>query len=84
MRIGNLLNANQRLSFPWPKCSLLLIVRHILENRNDHPSLVSHGGRTPGTLDFANAFLFPGVNCRMELLPLRAVGTGKNKAGCHG
>ena len=34
-----------------------------------HPSLVSPGGRTPGTLDFANAFLFPGVNSRRELVP---------------
>ena len=41
------------------KCSLLLIVRHILEIRNDHPWSVSHGSHTPGTLDFANAFLFP-------------------------
>ena len=36
---------------------------------NDHPLLVSHGGHTPGTLDFANAFLFPGVNSRTELVP---------------
>ena len=51
------------------KCSLLLIVRHILEIRNGHPSFVSHGSRTPETLDFANAFLFPGVNSRTELVP---------------
>ena len=50
------------------KCSLLLIVRHIFEIRNDHRLLVSHGGRTPGTSDFANAFLFPGVNSRAELV----------------
>ena len=50
------------------KCSLLLIVRHILEIRNDHRSLVSHGGHTPGTSDFANAFLFPGVNSRAGLV----------------
>ena len=51
------------------KCLLLLIVRNILEIRNDHPWLVSHGGHTPGTSDFANAFLFPGVNSRAELVP---------------
>ena len=43
------------------KCSLLLIVRHILEIRNEHRSLVSHGGRAYGTSDFANN--------RAELVP---------------
>ena len=37
--------------------------------RDDHNSLVSHGSRTPGTLDCANAFLFPGGNSRTELVP---------------
>ena len=49
------------LLFGCLKCSLLLIVHHILETRNDHRWLVSHGGHTPGTSNFANAFLFPGV-----------------------
>ena len=34
--------------FGYLKCSLLLIVRHILEIRSDHALLVSHGGHTPG------------------------------------
>ena len=61
------------------KCLLILIVRHIREIRNDHRSLVSHCGHTARTLDFANAFLFPGVNSRTELVrPDRccAVGSG--------
>ena len=65
---GSRFRPNSRL-FRCLKCLLLLIVRHILKIRNDHPSLASHGGHTPGTLDFANAFLFPGVNSRTELVP---------------
>ena len=71
---GSRFRLSSRL-FGCLKCSLLLIVRHILEIRNDHRSLVSHGGHTPGTSDFANAFFFPGVNSRTELVPwLRANG----------
>ena len=66
---GNRFRLSSRL-FGCLKCSLLLTVRHILEIRNDHRSLVNHGGHTPGTSDFANAFLFPGVNSRAELVPL--------------
>ena len=65
------------------KCSLLLIVHHILEIRNDHCSLVIHCGHTPGTSDFANAVLFSVVNSRAELAPspFRAVSSGiKNTA----
>ena len=51
------------------KCLLLLLVRHILEIRNDHRSLVSHDGHTPELQTSLNAFLFPGVNSRAELIP---------------
>ena len=64
---GSRFRLSSRL-FGCLKCSLLLIVRHILEIRNDHRSLVSHSGHTSGTSDFANAFLFPGVNRWVELV----------------
>jgi hypothetical protein len=51
--------------------------------------MVSHARDHWRTLDFANAFVFPGVNSRAELVPsrrgltpgtaLRAVGLGINK-----
>ena len=65
---GSRFRLSSRL-FGYLKCSLLLIVHHILEISNDHPSLVNHGGRMPGALDFANDFLFRGVNSRTELVP---------------
>ena len=58
---GSRFRRSSRL-FECRKCSLLLIVCHILEIRNDHPSLVSHGGHTPGTLDFVLCFPFISLN----------------------
>ena len=65
---GSRFHLSSRL-FGCLKCSLLLIVRHIVEIRYDHHSLVSHGGYTSGTSDFANDFLFLGVNSWEELVP---------------
>jgi hypothetical protein len=70
------------------QCSLSMTVRHIFEiSEDDHPSLVTHARDHWWTLDFANAFVSPGVNSRWELVyprpgltsgtGLRAVGTGK-------
>ena len=64
---GSRFRLSSRL-FGCLKCLLLLIVRRILEIRNDHRSLVSHCGHTAGTLHFANALLFPDVNSRTELV----------------
>jgi hypothetical protein len=56
------------------QCSLFMTVRHIFEiSEDDHP----HWSPTPAIIDelqttasdFANAFVFPGVNSRAELVP---------------
>jgi hypothetical protein len=52
-----------------------MTVRHIFEiNEDDHPPntptpLVNHARDHWWTLDFANAFVSPGVNSRAELVP---------------
>ena len=47
-----------------------MTVRHIFEiSEDDHPRLVTHARDHWWTLDFANAFLSPGVNSRAELEP---------------
>jgi hypothetical protein len=51
-----------------------MTVRHIFEiSEDDHPytetSLVSHARDNWWTLDFANAFVSPGINSREELVP---------------
>jgi hypothetical protein len=65
------------------QCSLFLTFRHIFEiSEDDHLQLVTHARDHWWTLDFANAFVSPGVNSRGELVPsppayvLRAVGSG--------
>jgi hypothetical protein len=57
------------------QCPLFKTVRHIFEiSEDDHPPntptpLVSHTRDNWWTLDFANAFVSPGVNSRGELVP---------------
>jgi hypothetical protein len=57
------------------QCPLFMTVRHIFEiSEDDHPpntptSLVTHARDNWRTLDFANAFVSPGVNSRGELVP---------------
>jgi hypothetical protein len=52
------------------QCPLFMTVRHIFEiSEDDHPSLVTHARDNWWTLDFANAFVFPCVNSRRELVP---------------
>jgi hypothetical protein len=47
-----------------------MTVRHIFEiSEDDHPSLVTDARAHWWTLDFANAFVSPGVNSRGELVP---------------
>ena len=47
------------------QCPLFMTVRHIFEiSEDDHPSLVTHARDNWWTLDFANAFVSPGVNRR--------------------
>jgi hypothetical protein len=52
------------------QCPLFMTVRHIFEiSEDDHPSLVTHARDNWWTLNFANAFVSPGVNSRGELVP---------------
>jgi hypothetical protein len=57
------------------QCPLFMTVRHIFEISEDaHPpntptSLVTHARDDWWTLDFANAFVSPGINNRGELVP---------------
>jgi hypothetical protein len=52
------------------QCPLFMTVRHIFEiSEDDHPWLVTHARDNWWTLDFANAFVSPGVNSRGELVP---------------
>jgi hypothetical protein len=47
-----------------------MTVRYIFEiSEDDHPRLVTHARDIWWTLDFANAFVSPGVNSRGELVP---------------
>jgi hypothetical protein len=47
-----------------------MTVRHIFEiSEDDHPRTVSHARDHWWTLDFANAFVSPGVNSQGELVP---------------
>jgi hypothetical protein len=47
-----------------------MTVRHIFEiSEDDHPRTVTHARDIWWTLDFANAFVSPGVNSRGELAP---------------
>jgi hypothetical protein len=47
-----------------------MTVRHIFDiSEDDHPRTVSHARDHWWTLDFANAFVPPGVNSRGELVP---------------
>jgi hypothetical protein len=61
-------NANFKLD--QSQCSLFVTVRHIFEiSEDDHPRTVTHARDIWWTLDFANAFVSPGVNSRGELVP---------------
>jgi hypothetical protein len=61
-------NANFKLN--QSQCSLFMTVCHIFEiSEDDHPHTVSHTRDHWWTLDFANAFVSPGVNSRGELVP---------------
>jgi hypothetical protein len=61
-------NANFKLD--QSQCSLFMTVRHIFEiSEDDHPRTVTHARDIWWTLDFANAFVSPGVNSRGELVP---------------
>jgi hypothetical protein len=55
----------------WTNHSVLFMtVRHIFEiSEDDHPRTVSHARDHWWTLDFANAFVSPGVNSREGLVP---------------
>jgi hypothetical protein len=47
-----------------------MTVRHIFEiSEDDHPRTVTHARDHWWTLDFANAFVSPGVDNRGELVP---------------
>jgi hypothetical protein len=53
-----------------------MTVRHIFEiSEDDHPRLVTHARDIWWTLDFANAFVSPGVNSRGELVPSHGAST---------
>jgi hypothetical protein len=61
---------NSNFKFDQSQCSLFMTVRHIFEiSEDDHPRTVSHARDHWWTLDFANAFVSPGVNSRGELVP---------------
>jgi hypothetical protein len=62
-------NANFKLD--QSRCSLFTTVRHIFEiSEDDHPRIViSHARDHWRTLDFAKAFVSPGVNSLGELVP---------------
>ena len=61
-------NANFKLD--QSHCSLFMTIRYIFEiSEDDHPRTVSHACDHWWTLDFANAFVSPGVNSRGELVP---------------
>jgi hypothetical protein len=61
-------NANFKLD--QSQCSLFMTFRHIFDiSEDDHPRLVTHARDIWWTLDFANAFVSPGVNSRGELEP---------------
>jgi hypothetical protein len=65
-------NANFKLD--QSQCSLFMTVRHIFEiSEDDHPRTVTHARDIWWTLDFANAFVSPGVNSRGELVPSHGV-----------
>jgi hypothetical protein len=50
-----------------------MTVRYIFEiSEDDHPSLVTHARDNWWILDFANAFVSPGVNSRGGLVPSHA------------
>jgi hypothetical protein len=52
------------------QCPLFMTVLHIFEiSEDDHPRLVTHARDIWWTLDFPNAFVSPGVNSRVELVP---------------
>jgi hypothetical protein len=51
-----------------------MTVRHIFEiSEDDHPRTVTHARDICWTLDFANAFVSPGVNSRGGLVPSHGV-----------
>jgi hypothetical protein len=57
-----------------------MTVRHIFEiSEDDHPRTVSHARIHWWTLDFANAFVSPGVNSREELVP--SYGASRRRLG---
>jgi hypothetical protein len=61
------------------QCPLFMTVRHVFEiSEDDHPSLVTHARDNWWTLDFANAFVSPGVNSRGELVPSHGSGITLN------
>jgi hypothetical protein len=61
-------NANFKLD--QSQCSLFMTVRHIFKiSEDDHPRTVSQARDHWWTLDFANAFVSPGVNSRGGLVP---------------
>jgi hypothetical protein len=65
------------------QCTLFMTVRHIFEiSEDDHPSLVTHARDNWWTLDFANAFVSPGVNSRGELVPSH--GASRRRLGDKG
>jgi hypothetical protein len=58
---------NAKFKLDQSQCSLFMImtVHHIFEiSEDDHPRTVSHARDHWRTLDFANAFVSPGVNSR--------------------
>jgi hypothetical protein len=61
----------QQILYLTNQCSLFMTVRHIFWDQWGWPptlaSLVTHAHWW--TLDFANAFISPGVNSRVELVP---------------
>jgi hypothetical protein len=60
-----------------------MTVRHIFGiSEDDHPSLVTHARDNWWTLDFANAFVSPGVNSRGELVPSH--GASRRRLGEYG
>jgi hypothetical protein len=61
-------NANFKLD--QSQCLLFMTVGHIFEiSEDDHPRTATHARDIWWTLDFANAFVSPGVNSRGELAP---------------
>jgi hypothetical protein len=60
-----------------------MTVRHIFEiSEEDHPRLVTHARDIWWTLDFANAFVSPGVNSRGGLVPSH--GASRRRLGDKG